>query len=425
MKPSDNQGAGRPKKKSKGSTGLGSRWVLLVAGIAVVGVLVIGVLVIGLAVWGVARFMGTGGLADALLSSGAVAAAARPAGEGKVRINPSPNVFPAVNIPITGDGWKVAPDAVPPASGLASAVVLPDGGRPMALLFAEPARARAAVILGQSVVKPKEGAPIGVVHMTVTAEWLRIDLKSGAVAARVPLGTHEFISDPQSRLPVPFDNSALSPSGDRLAAIVPKGKGSALTVWDAAGKVVQEWADDKVFAGQWLAFPTEDRVLASGTGNFSGRDVTTGQPAFTSAAVAMPPFVLSPGRKWLGGPGRGSDRPRHGRRDNRRPEDEAADQRQTDRGPGVHAGRHRDHGDGACDETPVAHAQGGPRPGNPVRHGEAARPVEIPGPAMGPTSDTGGGRPVQPGRPPVVRQRVQRPLRPAGRSEEVRPRPTR
>jgi hypothetical protein len=285
------------KAKKQHVAGFGSRRILVLAGGAVGCVVLLGgaAAVTAIVAWFVMRGVSTGA------AFGAVAAYARPAGGPKGPINPSPHSFPAVNIPITGEGWNVTPDAVPATKDLVSAVVLPDG-KPRALRFAEPARARAAVVLADPVIKPKENAPIGVSAATVSPEWLQIDLQSGAIAARIPLGTHVFVSDANSRLPAMFDNAALSPSGDRLAAFVPKGKELALVVWDSVGKLLQEWTDPQL-AGYFLAFVTDDRLLARGATNLVGLEVSSGRRVFTAVEAPSPPFALSAGHRWLGAVG--------------------------------------------------------------------------------------------------------------------------
>src|SRR5262249_57315622 len=127
--------------------------------------------------------------------------------------------LPFVNVPTTCDGWKITPERVPPATGLASAVVLPDG-EPLALLFADPARAKAAILLAKVSVPRKQGA-----KTSVTVEWLAIDLKTGAIVATTPLLTHEFVWDSDGYLPPVLSAGVLSPSGDRLAGGGPAGQG--------------------------------------------------------------------------------------------------------------------------------------------------------------------------------------------------------
>jgi hypothetical protein len=235
-----------------------------------------------------------------------VVAEAHPAAKPNSRVTPPPVAFPAVSIPVTSEGWKVTPDPVQPAAGLASAVVLPDG-RPVAVLLADPAAARAAVVLQvKSDTKPKENAPSGVLKTTVVAEWLQIDLKAGSITSRVPLGTHEFVSQRDTPVSM-FDNAALSPSGDRLAATVPRGNGLALAVWDTSGKVIREWTDQPLFAGQWLTFATDDSLLARGAATLSGLDVLTGQVRFAATDSPAAPFALSPGRRWLAAAGPAGD----------------------------------------------------------------------------------------------------------------------
>jgi hypothetical protein len=279
-----------------------------------IGGAVAGVLVIGLVVWGLTRLFSPGGLYGPVFAEG------RPGDQAAIRNIPSPDVLPAVNIPSASDGWKLTPDAVPPASGLASAVVLPDG-QPVALLFADPARARAAVLLAKVAAPPNEGPPLAELEKSVSFQrfpdgsvfvrgtpnskvnlsliWAQVDLKGGAVVAQTPLGTHEIVVSREGGIPTPLTTAALSPSGDRLAAIVPQNKESLL-VWDASGKVLRTWDDPKVFAGRWVAFVTEDRLLSHGAAKFSALDVASGQAAFTSAEAVKPPFALSPGRRWLG-----------------------------------------------------------------------------------------------------------------------------
>jgi hypothetical protein len=311
MKRFEDRDERRPKKRSKKkrqAEPASWRLPLIIGGASA------GVVVLALVVWGITRLFSPGGL------YGPVVADARPADpEKKKRIDESPDAVPATFIPAGSDGWSVTPDAVPPASGLASAVVLPDG-QPLAVLFADPARAKAAVLLAKVVVQPKEGFPLAVLEKSVNIQrfpdgsvligaapkikanvslsWAQVDLKAGAVVAQTPLGTYELVSGQGGGFPNPLATTTLSPSGDRLAAIVPQNK-EALQVWDSSGKVVRSWDDPLVFAGRWLAFVTEDRLLAHGKDKVAALDVASGQVAHTFAEASTPPFGLSPGRKWL------------------------------------------------------------------------------------------------------------------------------
>jgi hypothetical protein len=103
----------RPKKKAKEAPrpALSRRRLALYAGAAAAGLVVIGLLIWGL----VSLFTGGGGF-------GAVAAKTRPA-DTQLPID----ALPAGQLPSASPGWKVAPDPLPLASGLTSAVPLPDG----------------------------------------------------------------------------------------------------------------------------------------------------------------------------------------------------------------------------------------------------------------------------------------------------------
>jgi hypothetical protein len=310
MKQFDDRDAPRRKKKKKKKPADSGSWRLPL----LIGGIVAGVVVVVLVVWGIASLFTPGGV------YGAAVADARPAGQANPRVNPSPDSFPAVQVPITSDGWKLTPDGVPMSSGLTNAVVLPDGV-PVAVAFADPARAKAAVVMATFAVQPKEGVPTAVLEKALTLKhfpngdawfagapdskvhatlnWLQIDLKTGAVAAQAPLGKYEFVADKSGRFATIFAIRALSPSGDRLAAVVPNKGKDALLVWDAAGKVLREWDDAKLFNGWWLGFATDDLLLARGALDLAGLDVASGKVALTPAVKVQPPFALSPGRKWL------------------------------------------------------------------------------------------------------------------------------
>ena len=94
--------------------------------------------VLGLAIWGLfSLFGGPGGV------FGAVIAKARPAEKKPDEVT---HAFPLGSGPRgRGREWKVTPDGLPPASGLTSAVPLPDGNL-IGVLFADPARGTAAVL---------------------------------------------------------------------------------------------------------------------------------------------------------------------------------------------------------------------------------------------------------------------------------------
>jgi hypothetical protein len=273
MRESDDLNSPRPrprKKSKKRSLDAGRRLVLRIGG--AVGALLLIILVI----WIVSRGGGLG-------SSGAVVAEARPA-------EPDPNspTLPPETVPAVAPGWKVTPDGAPLASGLAAAIPLPEG-HIGSLLFADPARARAAVVLAKPAVKPKQGGP----KDAVPQEWLRIDLKAGRVVERIALGdSHPFSG--QSSL----HNAALSPSGDRLAVILPDG-GGTLQVWGADGKKIQELSGAHYAFGEWLAFVGEDRLLFANQGKLSAIEVSSGQPAYTIAGKVRGPIALSPSRKWV------------------------------------------------------------------------------------------------------------------------------
>jgi hypothetical protein len=188
----------------------------------------------------------------------------------------------------------VTPDSAPLASGLAAAIPLPEGNVG-SLLFADPARARAAVVLAQPAVKPKRPGPT----VTIPQEWLRVDLKAGRVVERVSLGDSHPSSGPGGAFPqVSLHNAALSPSGDRLAVIIPDG-GGTLQVWGADGKKIQELSGARYPGGEWLAFVGEDRLLVLDKAKLTAFEVSSGQPAFTVAGQVRQPIVLSPGRKWV------------------------------------------------------------------------------------------------------------------------------
>src|SRR5262249_37783272 len=137
MRDNDDLDTSRPRPKKKGKkkqrpAGNAPLRIALLGGGALAGLLVV-----GLVIWGIVSLFGGGGL------FGPVVAQARPA-ENK----PVSTVLPLEQIPPASAGWKVTPDGLPLASGLTSAVVLPDGKLEW-VLFSDPSSAQAAVILSQ------------------------------------------------------------------------------------------------------------------------------------------------------------------------------------------------------------------------------------------------------------------------------------
>jgi hypothetical protein len=96
----------------------------------------------------------------------------------------------------------------------------------------------------------------------------------------------------------PLGNAALSPSGERLAIVVPTNKG-LLQVWDRAGKKVMELKATEFPGGEWLAFLSDARLLVLGGGKLVAIDVPSGKAAYTVGAEVKSPIALSPGRKWV------------------------------------------------------------------------------------------------------------------------------
>lgn len=153
--------------------------------------------------------------------------------------------------------------------------MLPEGTA-VFVLFSDPDQACAAVVMQK---------PSSNIHNT-PLEWVQIDLKSGQVTGRVPLTAQGLAK------------AALSPSGKRLAASFREAEGSIL-VWDSAGKKIQQFSGNKPPGGEWLAFASEDRLLAVGGGKLTAIDIATGRSTFTANQEVKSPAALSPGRKWV------------------------------------------------------------------------------------------------------------------------------
>jgi hypothetical protein len=283
----------RPKKKVKQK----KRAVRSPLRIALfVGAGLAGLLVIGLLIWGVVSlFSGGGG------RSGAVVAQARAADK-----NPEAGVLPLEQVP-AASGWKVRQDGLRLASGLTSAVVLPEG-KLESVLFSAPAQAQAAVILSS---KPSRRDPTkrGAYVAAYPLEWVQVDLKTGRVSS-TSLGESEVGQNDHK----PVTNAALSPSGERLAIIVPS-DGTllhAFQVWDKAGKKLMhvkasEFSEmpktsrvDHIAGFGWFGFVSESRLLIYGAGKLVALDVPSGKVAYAVGDGLKPPFALSPGRQWVG-----------------------------------------------------------------------------------------------------------------------------
>jgi hypothetical protein len=280
----------RPKKKKKLKRKPPSgrlRLALLVGG--GVG----GLLVVGLVIWGLVSLFGGGG---------AVVAKARPA-EKKAPID----AFRLDQVPAAAAGWKVTPDGLPLTSGLASAVPLP-GGNVLAVLFADPARATAAVLSAGPGVPARGSARtrVGAAEPAGPGVWTQVDLKAGRVVGRTPV---EGVRTGTTSLVPEVANAALSPSGERLAVAFPR-QGVLLEVWDRAGKKILESKETGPRrpprnqlpppspAGEWVGFLSEDRVLVLASDQLVTVEVPTGAVAYTVAGVKAP-VALSPGRKWV------------------------------------------------------------------------------------------------------------------------------
>jgi hypothetical protein len=219
----------RPKKKvsqdERPVAGAPLRMALLGGG---------GLLVVGLLSWGVWRLV-TGG--------SPVVAQARPADEKAVQ-KPVSNDLPLEQIP-SASGWKVTPDGLPLASGLTSAVVLPEGDVNQ-VRFSNPAEAQAAVVIARGPLPPPPNVVVNN-YPTYPLEWAQVDLKGGRVVGQVSVGNSQPGGGPVKGLQV--TNAALSPTGERLAVVVPAVGGAfvadettLLQVWDKAGKKLLERA---------------------------------------------------------------------------------------------------------------------------------------------------------------------------------------
>src|SRR5207248_4122766 len=126
------------------------------------------------------------------------------------------------------------PDGLPLTSGLTSAVPLPDG-KILAVLFADPARATAAVLSAGPGVRPQgPRVRVGAVEPAGQGVWTQVDLKGGRVVGQTPV---EGVRTGTTSLVPEVANAALSPSGERLAVAFPR-NGVLLEVWDRTGKKV-------------------------------------------------------------------------------------------------------------------------------------------------------------------------------------------
>ena len=275
----------KSKKKAAPAPSGGLRLALLVGG--GVGGLLLVVLVAGLAIWGLASLFGGGG------GFGAVVAKARPADK-----KPDAAAFALDQVPAAAAGWKVTPDGVPPASGLTSAVPLPDG-MIIDVLFADAARATAAVLTTKPPPARDPRHPVDF-RPADPGEWIQVDLKAGRVVGQTRVegvrtnGGNPYVPD--------GTNAALSPSGERLAVAFPR-NGMMLEVWDRAGKKILEVkeTEPRRFPGairEWVGFVGEDRVLVLASDKLIATEVPSGAVAYTVAGVKAP-IALSPGRKWV------------------------------------------------------------------------------------------------------------------------------
>lgn len=255
------------KKRNRKARSRFPKWVLI-AGSA--GAL----LVLGGLVWLAIGLVGGGGGGTDQV------AAAREPGPG-----PGSWVPPAPVPAADRANWKMTADpAAPLATGLRSTFALtpPDKLGPLAVLFPAPGTATAAALV------PAADRGAG-------ADWVRLDLKTGATArvATVPVtytanGVRSF-------------QAVLSPSGERLAAGVQNSPGD-LVLWSAGGELPRIKAP--VTSGgdlDWLGFAGDDRLVTMAAGKATGWDVATGQPAYTLAAEFKGPLAVSPGGKWVGG----------------------------------------------------------------------------------------------------------------------------
>jgi hypothetical protein len=281
----------RPRKKvRKRAARSATRWIALLVGCALAGLLAVGLLT-----WGVVRVFTGGG------PFGPVVAQARPA-DTKL-VTPIP---PPPQVPSASPGWQVTPDGLPLASGLTSAVPLPDGDVNQ-VVFSDPARAQAAVVFAKGPLPP---GPKVVVNNNPTypLEWAQVDLRGGRVVAQIPVGNSQPGGGPVKGFQV--SKAALSPAGERLAVVVPAGRTTLLQVWDKTGLKLME-LNSKEFPGQpkdlpphlmpgreWLEFLSESRLLVLASGALIAVDVPSGTVAYTLSEVKAP-VALSPGRKWV------------------------------------------------------------------------------------------------------------------------------
>jgi hypothetical protein len=294
MPKNDNTGTPKPRPKKKVTKKPADarsgrpRLALLVGG--GVG----GLVVVGLTIWGVVWLFGGGGL------SGTVVAKARPA-----ETKPPADAFRLDQVPAAAAGWKVTPDGLPLASGLPSAVPLPDG-MILDVLFADPARATAAVLTTSPRPRPDPRRPVDF-RPADPGEWIQVDLRGGRVVGQTPIegvrtnGINPYVPD--------GTNAALSPSGERLAVAFPR-NGMMLEVWDRTGKkilAVKETEPRRFPPGapgfpnsarEWVGFVGEDRVLVLASDKLIATEIPSGAVAYTVAGVKTP-VALSPGRKWV------------------------------------------------------------------------------------------------------------------------------
>jgi hypothetical protein len=272
-------------KKRKPPARSENRGILLLVGTGIGGLLVL-----LLVIWGLVSLFSGGG------SSSAIVAQARPA---EKKPDSKTAIIPPEQIPSAAPNWKVTVDDTLLASGLTSAIVLPDG-KVESVLFANPSAAQAAVIIAQPALKAD---PKTVVNIPIfPIEWVQVDLKAGRVLNQISLGNSRG---------APMINSALSPSGDRLAIVVPTADGS-LQIWDKSGKKIAEWKEvgfpgltteprtGWVPGQEWLAFLDDQRVVVSCKGKLLVVDPSANKLAYSIGEGLKPPFVLSPNRKWFG-----------------------------------------------------------------------------------------------------------------------------
>jgi hypothetical protein len=271
---------GKKKRREESNRGLP---IALLIGAGVVGLFLVGALIWGL----VSLFSG---------AFAPVVAQARPA--DKVPQGPgaaapaAPAAVSLETLPSASPGWKVTPDGVALASGLPSAVTLPDGEVNL-VLFSDPAQAQAAVLMTGEMLPPPPGT---VVHTNPAypVRWVPVDLKGGQAGATVPLG--DVYPGTRVRLGAKVTTAALSPSGERLAAVFLGNGATTSQVWDRTGKKLLDVP--KEAGTSWLAFQSEGRLLAYGSGKLTALDVPSGAVAYTVNDVNGL-VALSPGRKWV------------------------------------------------------------------------------------------------------------------------------